>query len=115
MLILVTLGSNIKLPWTWCWSILRYNTLYIEKVDLSTCEYCLVGKSARKSYGKRTRAECQLQLIHSDICGPMNVGASYFITFIDDYTHYGYVYLIVHKSETLDCFKRFMNFTKKID
>ena len=52
VLILVTLGSKIKLPWIWCWSILRYNTLYIENVDLSTCKCCLVGKSARKPFKK---------------------------------------------------------------
>ena len=36
-------------------------------------------------------------------------GASYFITCIDDYTRYGYVYLISHKSDALECFKKFMN------
>ena len=36
-------------------------------------------------------------------------GASYFITFIDDFTHYGYVYLISHKSKALDCFRCFIN------
>uniref|UniRef100_A0A2N9EE71 Integrase catalytic domain-containing protein n=1 Tax=Fagus sylvatica TaxID=28930 RepID=A0A2N9EE71_FAGSY len=44
--------------------------------------------------------------------GPMNVkarhGASYFLTFIDDYTRYGYVQLIAHRYEALDCFKRFV-------
>ena len=35
-------------------------------------------------------------------------GGFYFITFIDDYTCYSYVYLISHKSEALDCFRRYM-------
>ena len=52
-------------------------------------------------------------LIHSDICGPMNVrarhGAWYFITFIDDYSRYGYVYLISHKSEALECFRKYLS------
>ena len=60
----------------------------LAKVTLSTCERCLVGKSKRKPFGKATRASFPLQLIHSDICGPMNVrarlGGFYFITFIDD-------------------------------
>ena len=34
-------------------------------------------------------------------------GANYFITFIDDFTRFGYVYLISHKSEALDCFTQF--------
>ena len=35
-------------------------------------------------------------------------GASYFLTFIDDYTRYGYVLLITHHYEALDFFKRFV-------
>ena len=36
-------------------------------------------------------------------------GGNYFITFIDDFTWFGYVYLISHKSEALDCFIRYTN------
>ena len=32
-------------------------------------------------------------------------GFEYFIIFIDDYSRYGYLYLMVHKSETLENFK----------
>ena len=35
--------------------------------------------------------------------------ALYFITFIDDFTCYGHVYLIFHKSEVLDCFRGYNN------
>ena len=35
-------------------------------------------------------------------------GAFYFLTFIDDYSRYGYVYLLSHRYETLDVFKRFI-------
>jgi transposase InsO family protein len=35
-----------------------------------------------------------------------------FITFINDFTRYGHVYLVSHKSEALDCFRRFMNLVK---
>ena len=81
----------------------------LAKVTLSTCEHCLVGKSKRKLFRKATRASFPLQLIHSNICGPMNVRARhegfYFITFIDDYTRYDHVYLISYKSKALDCFR----------
>ena len=84
----------------------------LAKVDLPTCKSCLEGKACRKPFGKATRATHALELVHSDICGPMNVkarhGASYFLTFIDDYTRYGYVYLISHRYEALDCFRRFV-------
>ena len=85
----------------------------IEKVNLSTYENCLAGKMARKPFGKRTRSEIPLQLIHYDIYGPTNIRARnvgvYFITFIDNYKCFGHVYLISHKSEALECFKKYIN------
>ncbi|GJR30120.1 retrotransposon protein, putative, ty1-copia subclass, partial [Tanacetum coccineum] len=37
----------------------------------------------------------------------VNSNASYFITFTDDYSHYGYVYLLKHKHEVFETFKVF--------
>ena len=85
----------------------------LKKVNLSTCPNCLEGKMARKPFEKTIRAQITLQLVHVDISGPMNVrakhGASYFITFIDDFTRFNYVYLISHKFEALGCFRKFLN------
>jgi len=36
-------------------------------------------------------------------------GASYFITFIDDFTRFEHIYLISHKSEAMRCFKNYVN------
>ncbi|KAI5316461.1 hypothetical protein L3X38_036168 [Prunus dulcis] len=50
-----------------------------------------------------------LELIHTDICGPFpnptHEGFNYFITFTDDFSRYGYIYLIKEKSSALDKFK----------
>lgn len=82
----------------------------LAKVNLLVCKPCLAGKAKRKPFGKAVRATNPLELVHLDICGPMNVrarhGGNYFSTFIDDYSRYGYVYLISHKSEALDCLRR---------
>ncbi|KAK8631738.1 hypothetical protein V6N13_028518 [Hibiscus sabdariffa] len=63
--------------------------------------------------GKGERASDLLGLIHSDVCGPMNRqargGFQYFITFTDDFSRYGYIYLMRHKSEALERFKEFKN------
>ena len=52
-----------------------------------------------------------LTLIHSDICGSFCMaswnGQQYFITFIDDYSRYDYLYLIHEKSQSLGVFKTF--------
>ena len=52
-----------------------------------------------------------LELIHSDLCGPMSTqargGYEYFVMLFDDYSRYGYVYLLRRKSECFDNFKEF--------
>ncbi|KAK2976358.1 hypothetical protein RJ640_014189 [Escallonia rubra] len=84
----------------------------LAKVNLQPCEACLAGKACMKPFGKAVRVTQPLELVHSDIYGPMSVkarhGASYFLTLIDDYTRYGYVYLISHCYEALEYFKRFV-------
>ena len=63
--------------------------------------------------GKGERASDLLGLIHSDVCGRLNTLArmsySYFITFTDDFSRYGFVYLMKHKSESFEKFKEFKN------
>ena len=60
---------------------------------------------------KGLRAEEPLGLVHSDVCGPFaiqaRVGYEYYVIFIDDYSRYGYVYLMRRKSETFEKFKEF--------
>ena len=52
-----------------------------------------------------------LELVHSDVCGPMSTqargGYEYFITFIDDYPRFGYVYLMKQKFEAFEKYKEF--------
>ena len=54
-----------------------------------------------------------LGLIHTDVCGPLSTiargGFSYLVTFTDDFSRYGYVYLMKYKFETFERFKEFKN------
>ena len=63
--------------------------------------------------GYSERVNDLLGLIHSDVCGPLSLtargGYQYFITFIDNFSRYGYVYLMKHKSESFEMFKIFKN------
>ena len=80
--------------------------------DLYHCVDCIKKKFAKqiKKDGAKHISEI-LELIHIDTCGPFNVqsvdGFSYFITFTDDFSSYGYIYPIREKSEALDKFKIF--------
>ncbi|GJS81755.1 retrotransposon protein, putative, ty1-copia subclass, partial [Tanacetum coccineum] len=76
------------------------------------CVPCMSGKMARKPYTHQVeRAKDLLGLIHTDVCGPFKItsrqGASYFVTFTDDFSRYGYVYLLKHKHEVFETFKVF--------
>ncbi|GJZ57025.1 retrovirus-related pol polyprotein from transposon TNT 1-94 [Tanacetum coccineum] len=78
------------------------------------CVSCLSSKMTRKSFPHHLeRATDLLGIIHADVCGPLRhvprQGASYFITFTDDYSRYGYVYLLKHKHEVFETFKVFKN------
>ena len=61
--------------------------------------------------GKGEHANRPLDLIHFDVCGPMSShargGFMYFITFIDDYSRYKYLYLMRYKSKAFEKFKEF--------
>ena len=69
------------------------------------CEGCILGKMQRASFPKdgSVRAERKLQLVHSDVCGPMQTPSFgkylYFVTFIDDYSRHAWVYPLKEKSE----------------
>ena len=67
--------------------------------------------------GHGERATDLLALVHTDVCGPFDVPTRgnfvYFITFIDDLSRYGYVYLMRHKSEAFEKFKKFRHEVEK--
>ncbi|KAI5314901.1 hypothetical protein L3X38_044077 [Prunus dulcis] len=83
------------------------------KEDRQVCEGCVLGKQSREAFPREaiSRASTPLELIHSDICGPMQTvtkaGNRFFLTFIDDCTRMCWVYFLRHKSEALCVFKKF--------
>ena len=82
--------------------------------SFDACEQCLMGKMTKTLfYETMERATDLLEIIHTDVCGPMNVeargGYRYFLTFTDDFSRYGYIYLMKHKSETFQKFKEFQS------
>ena len=82
--------------------------------SFETCESCLLGKMTKAPFvGHNERASDLLGLIHIDVCGPISSiakgGYQYFITFTDDFSRYGYIYLMRHKSESFEKFKLFKN------
>ena len=60
--------------------------------EVDPCESCIMGKQHRKSFSKGVSwiASVLLELIHTDICGPMETSSlgsqRYFLIFIDDFS-----------------------------
>ena len=75
--------------------------------EFTIYESCLEGKMTKRPFNaKGNRAKDLLELVHSDVCGPMSIqargGYEYFITFTNDHSRFGYVYLMKQKSETFE-------------
>ena len=66
---------------------------------------------------KALRAKAILELVHTDVCGPMRTPSNeqnrYFILFIDEYIRMTWVYVFHEKSKVFKIFKKFKNFVEK--
>ena len=83
------------------------------------CKGCALGKHTRSKFPKDAawRASYPLQLVHLDICGPMQNkswgGHRYFLTFIDDFSRLCWVYFLQTKDQVFACFQDFKNDSEK--
>ena len=85
---------------------LDYNT----SGEIGICEACIGGKQCKNSFKpSETVTSMPLELVHSDVCGKMGQkslgGAEYFLTLLDDKTHYTWVYPLKTKDQVFEHFK----------
>ena len=80
-------------------------------IDFDICVNCIKGKQTNKSIFEANKTLDVLKLIYMDIYGLFPVtawnGQQYFMMFIDDFSRYGYIYLLHEKSQSFDMFKTF--------
>lgn len=74
------------------------------------CETCIISKQTRLPFlTERTKAIRPLEIIHVDVCGPLEVltwdKKKYFLTVLDDFTHFTQVYLLQTKSDVEEILK----------
>ena len=82
----------------------------LESLDYESFDPCkpwLMGKMTKTLFSETMeRGKDLLEIVHTDVCGSMNIEARdryhYFLTFTDDLSRYGYIYLMKHKSETFE-------------
>ena len=86
----------------------------LDSESFDTCESCLKGKMTKHPFsGSSERVNELLGLVHTDVCGPMPIvtknNSSYFVTFTDDFSRLGYIYLMKNKSDVCEKFKEYKN------
>ena len=83
----------------------------LDFADFEIYTNCIKGKQTNIRRFGTNKASDVLQLIHTDICGSFLTvswnGQQYFITYIDNFSRYGYLCLIHEKSQSLEMFKSF--------
>ena len=78
------------------------------------CIDCIKGKQTRHISKKPTiRSNELLELIHTNICGPLDISSlgseKYFTTFIDNFSWYCFLFLLHEKSPSMDILEVFIN------
>jgi hypothetical protein len=81
------------------------------------CKPCIVGKHHANPFPAKAshRATCMLEHVHSNlhmVPTATTSGYHYWMTFIDDWSRYGWIYLLKHK---LDAFKAFKTFKAMVE
>ncbi|KAL4312227.1 hypothetical protein GQ457_01G011000 [Hibiscus cannabinus] len=90
----------------------------IRRID-AVCESCVVGKQHSDPFSKSSNmiASKPAELIHADVCGPMQTlslnNSRYFVVFVDDFSRMTWVYFVKGKLEVFLVFKKFKSSIEK--
>ena len=90
--------------------VLGANNKIASTIEL--CETCVLSSQTRKPLNNKKDIKIgPLDIVYSDVCGPIHPTSrhceKYFVTFIEGYTHFTYVYLLKQKSDVYQVFKEF--------
>ena len=93
-------------------SILSLNKIpFSWSFDALICDACQQAKSHQPPYGVSSFvAKVPLELVYSDVWGPATVsvgGYKYYVSFIDAFSKFTWIYLLHAKSEVEQVFIRF--------
>jgi hypothetical protein len=76
------------------------------------CKGCTLGKYTKTAFpSSDSRAAGILDLIHSDVCGPMSLasltGSLYYVVFIDDFSRKSWIFFMKTKGQVFSRFQEF--------
>ncbi|KAK1577018.1 hypothetical protein Q3G72_018477 [Acer saccharum] len=92
--------------------VLKQLNVSCHKSDIEWCDACKLGKMHQLPFQKSDiKSTVPLELIFTDIWGPSpmisTTGHKYYISFVDDYTRFTWLFPISLKSEALSVFLKF--------
>jgi histone deacetylase 1/2 len=77
----------------------------------AVCDACQQGKSHQQPFVSSTRVVNKpLELVYSDVWGPARTsisGHTYYVSFIDAYSHFTWLYLLKSKADVFNVFVQF--------
>ena len=84
----------------------------LKTCDISACSGCKLAKFSALPFNKSLSCSfAPFDLVHSDVWGPSPVsskgGSTYYVSFIDDYTRYTWVFLMKRRSDFLLVYSNF--------
>jgi len=93
------------------------NLLHFPFKQNNDCIFCALAKQSRLPFSTSSiSSDKPFELIHCDIWGPFKVpslsGAKYFLTIVDDFSRFTWVFLMHHKSETKKFLTNFFSYVK---
>jgi hypothetical protein len=100
--------------------VLRTHKLsfFVDSNKDSVCDACQQAKSHQLPYPTSTSVSSHpLELVFSDVWGPApdSVGRyKYYVSFIDDYSKFTWIYLIKYKSEVFQKFHEFQSLVERL-
>ena len=78
---------------------------------MSVCDACQQGKSHQLPFVSSTReVKNPLEIVFSDVWGPAQTsvsGHNYYVSFVDAYSRFTWLYLLKRKSDVFDIFIQF--------
>ena len=99
-------------PWSHQW--VKDNKLYKDEYfdpydfqSLKTCESCLIGEMTKTLLSENKERAKELLALVQPMTTQVRGRYSYFITFTDDLSRSGYMYLLKHKFKAFDKFKEY--------
>ena len=75
----------------------------LDFTNIEPCVDCIKAKQSNTYKKDVKHSNEKLEIVHTDVCGPFSpcyTGEKYFITFIDNYSRYMYLYLLLKNQKS---------------